>query len=371
MKPLLTVLTAALTLSLCTMSAASAAPEFAGRAPVRLLGVQTVPNGLEFDGTTVGGLSSIEYDPRAREYVLLSDDRSNLQPSRFYTATVDVRANGLGDVTFTGTHPLTGPDGAPYAEGAVDPEELRVDPWYGTYYWSQEGTRSETVLADPSVREATRAGAYVRDLPLPANLRMTEDAGPRNNQVLEAMTFAERGTRIVTALEGPLLEDGERSTPEHAGLSRITMQNRDGRVLAQYAYRQEPAFAEPEPGGEAGNGVVSILATGRPQQYLVLERAFVSGAGNRVRIFEIDLRGATDVQRVPSLADPERPVRPTRKRLLVDLADLPLDHVDNVEGITWGPWLPTGERTLVLVSDDNFSTGQVTQVIALAVRDRR
>lgn len=27
---------------------------------------------------------------------------------------------------------------------------------------------------------------------------------------------------------------------------------------------------------------------------------------------------------------------------------------DNVEGVTWGPTLPDGSRSLVLVSDDNF-----------------
>lgn len=49
------------------------------------------------------------------------------------------------------------------------------------------------------------------------------------------------------------------------------------------------------------------------------------------------------------------------------LADLDLSTVDNVEGMTWGPRLPSGERTLVLVSDDNFHPQLVTQIIALAL----
>ena len=98
-----------------------------------------------------------------------------------------------------------------------------------------------------------------------------------------------------------------------------------------------------------------------------LERSFVTGVGNRVRIYEADTLGATNVRDVASLAGATA-VRPMRKRLLVDLSDLPLSTVDNVEGMTWGPVLPTRERTLVLVSDDNFSSSQVTQVIALAVR---
>jgi hypothetical protein len=35
--------------------------------------------------------------------------------------------------------------------------------------------------------------------------------------------------------------------------------------------------------------------------------------------------------------------------------------------MTFGPELPDGRRTLVLVSDDNFSETQVTQFLAFAV----
>ena len=40
--------------------------------------------------------------------------------------------------------------------------------------------------------------------------------------------------------------------------------------------------------------------------------------------------------------------------------------IDNIEGMTFGPNLPDGRRTLVIVSDNNFSAGQFTQFIALA-----
>ncbi|MET7682340.1 esterase-like activity of phytase family protein [Streptomyces sp. NPDC005423] len=41
---------------------------------------------------------------------------------------------------------------------------------------------------------------------------------------------------------------------------------------------------------------------------------------------------------------------------------------DNTEGMTWGPTLRDGERTLVLVSDDNFADDAVTQFVALGIR---
>ena len=48
-----------------------------------------------------------------------------------------------------------------------------------------------------------------------------------------------------------------------------------------------------------------------------------------------------------------------------------MSTVDNLEGMTWGPKLPNGERSLILVSDNNFSATQVTQFVALAVPSER
>lgn len=345
------------------------APEpvvFDAAASVRLLGAQVVPHNLDFDGTTVGGLSGIDFQPRTGEYVLISDDRSEQNPARFYTARFGVDETGVGPVTFTGTHPLRTPDGAVYAPKSLDPEEIRADPWTGDYFWSQEGERTETVRADPSVQIARSDGSFAGRLPIPNNERMQPAAGPRQNLALEGATFAAGGALFVTSVEGPLLQDGPVATTASGALSRITVQARFGPLLAQYAYPQEPVFAEsrPEP-GLGINGVASILAADPidPTKFLVLERSFVFGVGNKIRIYEADISAATNILDAP-LGD----ARPVAKRLLVDLADVGLPDIDNVEGMTWGPRLPSGERTLVLVSDNNFADQQRTQFIALAVR---
>ncbi|MEW2507216.1 esterase-like activity of phytase family protein [Amycolatopsis sp. NPDC047767] len=378
-RMLTAALIGALPLSLLAAPAANAAESHAR--PIRLIGEQIVPNALQFQGTTVGGLSSIDFDPRTGGYAFICDDRSAINPARFYTAKFSLDAHHLGPVTFTGTKPLLRPDGTPYPplaqnnptapqnEQTIDPEELRVDPWTGDYLWSQEGERTATTLIDPSIREASRTGKYVRDLPIPADEKMTPDAGPRQNLVLEGLTYAGLGSVVASEVESPLLQDGPLPTPEAGGLSRITLQSRFGPVFAQYAYPQEPVFAQSVPPTALGsNGVSSMLAVNSvdPTRYLMMERAFVPGVGNKVRIYEIDTKGATNVLNVKSLADAKH-VKPVKKKLLLDVADFKLSTVDNIEGMTWGPTLPNGERSLVLVSDNNFSASQVTQVIALAV----
>src|SRR3546814_13844399 len=55
------------------------------------------------------------------------------------------------------------------------------------------------------------------------------------------------------------------------------------------------------------------------------------------------------------------------KRLVLDLTTLNLPKLDNIEGMAWGPPLANGNRSLVLVSDDNFNASQVTQLLAFEV----
>ncbi|HEY4422270.1 MAG TPA: esterase-like activity of phytase family protein, partial [Pseudonocardia sp.] len=152
------------------------------------------------------------------------------------------------------------------------------------------------------------------------------------------------------------------------GVTRITVQSVEGAVLAQYAYELD---LPPEgPGGAAADGntgVSSILACepATSTRFLLLERAFAAGSGNRIRVYVADLSRATDVRALPSLVGAS--IEPARKTLLVDLADVGLEGLGNIEGMTWGPDVCTGERTLVLVSDDNFAATQRTQVVALAM----
>jgi hypothetical protein len=145
--------------------------------------------------------------------------------------------------------------------------------------------------------------------------------------------------------------------------------SRGGRVLSQYAYKLEPLCAESDPTSpwHADTGIASILAHPvDPNRYLVLERTYVPGLGHKARVYEISTVGTTDVRNVDSLEMTR--VRPVRKRLVVDLAELPLKAVFNIEGMTWGPRLATGEWPSVLVGDDNFTQEEATQVIALALR---
>jgi hypothetical protein len=95
---------------------------------------------------------------------------------------------------------------------------------------------------------------------------------------------------------------------------------------------------------------------------LVLERAYIAGFGASLRLYEIDTRAASDTLALERLVAGQ--YRAVPKRLVADFARLGLSRLDNTEGMCWGPRLPNGRRSLVVVSDDNFSARQVTQFAA-------
>ncbi|SEG09007.1 Uncharacterized conserved protein [Saccharopolyspora kobensis] len=373
----------------------SAFPATAQQSDARLLGSYVVPHDLQVGGTPVGGLSSIDYDRRSGDFVFVSDDWSDYAPARYYRAEISVTERGIDDVDFTEVHQFRRPDGRTYPTidtwrdeqhsvpraarnvlGTVDPEELRVDPLTGAVAWTNEGQRNVApdgsargaVLLDPALRVSTRDGRYVRDLPTAPNEKMTTGgSGPRVNETFEGLAYTSDGSRLLSALEGPLEQDGPSANADHGAFSRITVHDRAGRPIAQHAYPVEPLFAAPQPPNDWNtNGISSLLAGDAPDRFLALERGYATGVGTKGRIYEFSTAGADDVLNRDSLAGGG--FRPVRKELVADLDEIGLPHTDNVEGLSWGPRLPSGERVLLVVSDNNFSPHQQTQLIAIAIR---
>lgn len=381
-RRILVAATATAALFATAAPAASAGPTVngSGQGPwhARLLGSHVVGKGLVVDGTRVGELSSIDYDRATGAYYLVADD-TETAPARFYTARMRVGGTGIDDVHFVRATWLLRSDGTlfPPLSGPgtelADPESLRLDPVSRTLYWGSEGKRSvpaqgEPQLVDPWVRQASISGAYLRQLRLPPDERMSaKQTGPRDNLVFEGLALSTDHRSVVASNEGALYQDGPIATVEHGAMNRITWWNkRTGRAVKQLAYPLSKIPKAPQPSSaSADNGISALLAVDR-HHYLAVERSYASGVGNTIRVFEIDTRGATNVLHLDSLTDGH--FRPVHKRLVLDLGTIGLEHLDNIEGVTWGPRLPTGERTLVFVSDDNFNDSQVTQLVAVAVR---
>jgi 3-phytase len=132
-------------------------------------------------------------------------------------------------------------------------------------------------------------------------------------------------------------------------------------------YNTDPIVEPPVPSTNfAVNGLVELLPF-NDHFMLSMERSFSVGApgtGNTIKLYSVDLHGATNVDG-DSIVGVKK-LKPVQKTLLLDLRTLGIP-LDNVEGMTLGPRLPDGRRSLVLVSDNNFAASQFTQFLLFAL----
>ena len=343
---------------------------------VDFLGMVTFPTGTMFADTEVGGLSGITYDAERGVYYALSDDRSQINLARYYTVDIDISDGQLdpGDVTFLDVTTLLDKNRDPYAPGSLDPEGI-VLARPGYVFISSEGDANVSPPIDPFVERFNPRGKQTKALPIPDKFLPdgAETWGVRDNLAFEPLTVTPNRRFLYTAVENALAQDGPISTLVDETASRVLQYKKNpGRPGPEYVFwTSQIPFPSDPPGGFADNGLVELAALDNAGTLLALERSYASGVGNTIRLFETSTQGATDVSGIDDLYDEATntyvPFVPMSKDLVVDLvADLGISP-DNVEGMTFGPMLPDGRWTLFLVSDNNFSTGQITQFIALAL----
>jgi hypothetical protein len=338
-----------------------------------------IPFNQEFKDTKIGGLSGIDYDAENELYYLISDDRSAINPARFYTAKILLSAKGIDTVQWIATYPMLQSNGTTYPNSkqdpahTPDPEAIRLNAHSKELIWTSEGERivrgNSVVLENPAITRISKEGKYIDSFPLPANLIMHEtEKGPRQNGVLEGLTFDNNFQTLYVNVEEPLYEDGPRAdiVANNAWIRIYQYDVASKKNTAQYAYHLEPiAYPAIPAEGFKINGVPDIYAIGN-NQLIVLERSFSSGRlPCTLKVFLADLKGAEDIKENYSLQI--NPVtKPVKKKLLLNMDDLKI-YTDNIEGVTFGPILPNGHRSLIFVSDNNFASFQKTQLLLFEI----
>ncbi|MEB3211665.1 MAG: phytase, partial [Leptolyngbyaceae bacterium] len=352
---------------------------------IEFLGEVQFPTGFIFEGTEVGGISGLAYDAARDVYYGLSDDRSQINPARFYTLSIDVTDGSLddGDVTFEAVTTLLDASGNPYPDSSLDPEGIALSS-LGTLFISSEGDAN--ALIEPFIDQFSLTGQQIDSLPVADVYSPTADqsSGIRNNLAFESLTITPDQKFLYTATENALFQDGPAASVDDGSLSRIIKYDlTTGQPVAEFVYEVEAVPEEPVPSDAfSTNGLVELLAIDNNGTLLALERGFSVGQGNTVKLFEIQTQGALDVNGINDLfredeIDDDGEIIPpgpfeidpaVTKREILDIeADLGISP-DNLEALALGPVLPDGRQSLIIVSDNNFNAvDQFTQVLAFAI----
>jgi len=350
---------------------------------IKFAGEFVIPNNEQFKNTTVGGLSAIDYDAKGDVYYLACDDPSARNPSRFYTARILLSEKGIDSIAITGVDTLWNKEGRPFPDinqdrtHSADVEAMRYDPSRDELIWSSEGQRlikdSIWYLQDPAIVITDRMGHYKDSFALPPNMRIQmRENGPRHNSVFEGLSFDDDFIHVYVSVEEPIYQDGPRAgAGDSTAVIRILKFNRKlKQCVAQYAYRLDAIrHAADPPGAFKINGATDILSLGN-EQFIIIERGFSTGrTSNDVRVYIADAGDAEDISSIPSLVT-HTPVKFMPKKLLLDVNDSSKRDVFNIEGVTFGPVLPNGNRSLIFVADNNFNEKQRTQFLLFELLSR-
>jgi hypothetical protein len=345
--------------------ASASAAGTCGSHGVQFLGFSDALNKQSFGEFSIAELSAIAYDRMSGTYVAIAD-RAGATPTHIFALGIPLTSEAMGPPVLTTATIVKRTDGTPYNGFSFDGEGIALSAG-GQLRWvaSESGSAPGE---QPEVRAFTREGLEVQSPDVPPIFQI----GP-NNLSFESLAMSPNGRSLFTANEAPLAADG-RTSDLRSRIRIVRFEDRGPggfRPAEQYYYLTEP--------GRTSNdlGVAEIIALSETD-VLVLERGFVAGAGNTIRVFRASLEGAVDVSGQTSLAAPG--LEPVSKDLVFDLADCPPSGattppgsvqpnplLDNFEAMTLGPVLPGGLRSLILASDDNSSDVQTTRVVALAL----
>jgi len=248
-----------------------------------------------------------------------------------------------------------------------DPEGLRVGP-QGTLFISDE--------YGPAIDEFAPSGRRLRSLPVPARFRVAqldadEEVETRSNRTgrvtnkgMEGLAITPEGRTLVGIMQGPLIQDGGKK-----GINcRILTIDVDSGATHEYLY----------PLSSPKRGVSEILAIDA-NRFLVLERDGTGGKDGFARLFQIDLRNASDISAFGNepddglpLSQPPAGVTPVAKRQFLDLLEprfglATKEFPAKIEGLTWGPDLPDGRRLLLVTSDNDLKPQSPTFFYPFAI----
>jgi len=356
---------------------------------LQTIGMATIATGETIEGVLIEELSGITYD-RFEDIFYAVNDSGGAGNARLFAFEFDYDSSGVTGVTALGSEQLRYPNGNVLR--SVDAESVALGQ-NDRFYVSTEGRGSGNPhpdTRDPWVWEFDASNLQrTAILPVPQKFlprdangdpiapgEESQATGVRQNLGFEGLGLCPSERFVYVINEAALLQDDSRA-PFDGELNQAN--NSDSRLLRFHRDEEGDWQAGPEKVYRSDQGtlfffvrrfntITSILPIDDQGRMLVMERGLAANNLNtgsyRIRIYEVDFNqaNATDVSPYPSLLDLPTPL--VLNRLSKRLVWQSSSGMDNMEGMTWGRDL-NGYRSVVLVSDNNNSTDQITQFIAL------
>jgi hypothetical protein len=313
----------------------------------------------------VGGLSGMFVE--GTKLVAVSDDRGKLGPSRFYELELKITA---GKVELTPTKAQHLKDVPP--AWILDLEGL-APLKNGDLLLTTEGDNNKKPRAMPHVFVTSNQGVYKTEVPVPDKFLPEttglQSKGIENNKGFEGLSAKPGGQGFYLMNEYPIVTDQGNDSTLWLRLVEFQKDKDSFKAKSEYAYSLSKVASNGN-GAELFRGVSEILSL-PDNKLLVLERGArlsKSGLAYSGALYLVDITGAPDVSGVKNLSEGKSVS--LKKELLVDLEDLlKTQTLDNFEALSLGPVLPDGRKSLLVLSDNNFSSKEKTTLLVFAIKE--
>lgn len=343
---------------------------FAQALSLKLEATGEISHNLKFQNTVIGGLSGVNF----HEGVLyaISDDPGRVSEPRFYSFSFTQKGNKIElqpkTLAFTDHNkkffkPNTFLDQEGLAPAAGE-----------MFYVSTEGRMNNIPRQAAKIFKIQKNGKVENELEIPEKyspeVTGEQKKGIQNNLGFEGLSKAQTEEKLYAMTEAPLYQDINLNTPI---LTRMLEWNLTGTAapIAEYLYPVSP-LSQNSKGIEVFRGVSEILEIS-DKKFFVLERGVrltkTFKKTYTASLYVVDFSEATNVLTLTKT--PAESTKYAQKTKVfdfeTDLDDANTKDVQNVEALTWGPKLKDGQKTLLVVSDNNFTKTEKTEIHMFSV----
>lgn len=344
---------------------------YAGSLRLEFFSETSLPKISKLKDSTVGGLSGMAWN--GEHLISISDDRGKFGGARAYELDLKIKGDNV-QLTPLKAIPITGT-----GKNSLDMEAIVILP-DGNLVLSSEGDNNAKPRSLPKIFITGADGSFKSDLAIPdkflPEMLGEQKKGIENNRGFESLTATSDGVNLYAMSEAPILTDqpqGE-DTAMWLRLVHFAKDKEVYKVIEELPYLISTP-TQTDLGPELFRGVSEMLYW-KESKFLVLERgARLGSKGIRYTgaIYMVDFQGTKDVSKVANI--PGTKVSSPRKDKLVDLEELLVngkpgkEKLENFENLSWGPNLSDGRKTLLVMSDNNFSAREKTQLLVFTVKE--
>lgn len=321
---------------------------------------------MNLNNEAVGGLSGLFLE--GSKLTAICDDRGKLGPSRFYQIDLKVAGDKVEMLINKAQHFKSTPKG-----WILDLEAIALLP-NGDFLISTEGDNNKKPRAMPHIFVTSNVGVYKSEIALPDKFLPEttglQKKGIENNRGFEGLTLHPGGQSFFIINEYPIIMDqGDDDLNFWLRLVEFSKDKDSFKVKAEYPYLVTRS-GKSDAGIEVFRGVSEILSAA-DNKLIVLERGArltKTGIAYSGGLYLVDITGAQDVSGVKNLSESKSVA--LRKEKLVDFEELFKNQtLENFEGLAWGPTLADGRKSLLVLSDNNFSSKEKTTLLVFAVKE--